>query len=141
MFQDIVGDYADKTVTLENFPFTEGVSKMASVHPCQHAATMKKFLGWELANKMRRKRMKKGEGEMQGLAEGVDNMRVDGSGKGKEGFKAGAAAGATGEEWEVLQEGTEMMDDDEVLPVTQYMVVFLKVGVPKLRSLACANQA
>ena len=40
MFEDIVGDYKDKTVTLEDFPFLDASIKMASVHifPCVDAA-------------------------------------------------------------------------------------------------------
>ena len=41
MMEDIVGDYKDKTVTLEDFPFFANNIKMASVHPCKHASVMK----------------------------------------------------------------------------------------------------
>jgi ubiquitin-like-conjugating enzyme ATG3 len=34
MMEDIVGDYKDKTVTIEEFPLLEGGVRMASVHPC-----------------------------------------------------------------------------------------------------------
>jgi ubiquitin-like-conjugating enzyme ATG3 len=44
MMEDIVGDYKDKTVTLEPFPFVESALRMASVHPCRHAAVMKLLL-------------------------------------------------------------------------------------------------
>ena len=42
--QDIVGDYQDKTVTIEEFPFLEGNLKMPSVHPCKHASVMRLLL-------------------------------------------------------------------------------------------------
>ena len=35
MMEDIVGDYADKTVTLEDFPYFDTGVKMASIHPCK----------------------------------------------------------------------------------------------------------
>eukprot|EP00162_Nutomonas_longa_P001904 comp12483_c0_seq1/m.16386 comp12483_c0_seq1/g.16386 ORF comp12483_c0_seq1/g.16386 comp12483_c0_seq1/m.16386 type:complete len:264 (-) comp12483_c0_seq1:24-815(-) len=41
IFEDISGDHANKTVTIEPHPHT-GVS-MASIHPCRHASVMKKF--------------------------------------------------------------------------------------------------
>src|ERR1700761_974037 len=44
MMDDIVGDYTDKTVTLEPFPFVDNGLRMASVHPCRHAAVMKVLL-------------------------------------------------------------------------------------------------
>ena len=43
IFQDIAGDYAQKTVTIEPFPHRENVT-MASVHPCKHANVMKKVI-------------------------------------------------------------------------------------------------
>ena len=38
MYQDISADYADKTVTYENHPFT--ATKNLSIHPCQHGHVM-----------------------------------------------------------------------------------------------------
>lgn len=35
MMEDIVGDYKDKTVTIEEFPLLESGVRMASVHPCK----------------------------------------------------------------------------------------------------------
>ena len=44
MMEDIVGDYKDKTVTLEDFPYFDSSVKMASIHPCKHASVMKILL-------------------------------------------------------------------------------------------------
>jgi len=44
MMEDIVGDYKDKTVTLEDFAFASPPIKTASVHPCRHASVMKVLL-------------------------------------------------------------------------------------------------
>lgn len=42
MFEDIMSDYANKTVTLETHPH-QGVNCI-SIHPCKHAAVMKKII-------------------------------------------------------------------------------------------------
>ena len=60
MMEDIVGDYKDKTVTLEDFPFFDSGIKMASVHPCKHASVMKVLLDRaDAALKLRMAKMKK----------------------------------------------------------------------------------
>jgi len=61
MMEDIVGDYKDKTVTLEDFPFFGDNIKMASVHPCKHAPVMKALLDRaDAALKLRREKIKAG---------------------------------------------------------------------------------
>jgi len=42
MFEDIMADYANKTVTMEPHPHI-GL-KQASIHPCNHAKVMKKII-------------------------------------------------------------------------------------------------
>ncbi len=42
MFEDIMSDYANKTVTLETHPH-QGINSL-SIHPCRHAAVMKKII-------------------------------------------------------------------------------------------------
>jgi len=44
MMEDIIGDYKDKTVTLEDFPFITPIIKTASIHPCNHSNVMKILL-------------------------------------------------------------------------------------------------
>jgi len=39
MMQDVISDYANRTVTVENHPHVSGPH--ASIHPCQHGAVMK----------------------------------------------------------------------------------------------------
>ena len=39
MMQDVISDYAHRTVTIENHPHVHGPH--ASIHPCQHGAVMK----------------------------------------------------------------------------------------------------
>ena len=42
MFQDIMADYARKTVTFEAHP--KLVGNQLSIHPCNHATVMKKMI-------------------------------------------------------------------------------------------------
>ena len=143
MMEDIVGDYKDKTVTLEDFPFLESAAivKMASVHPCRHASVMKILLDRAdaaLKIRMRKQRearsresvqqetpvdeTQKVERGLEGLVE--DTQRVSlGSGESggatasNRGFASGVAAagGNQGDEWEVLQHepGTTGSADDD----------------------------
>lgn len=130
--EDIVGDYKDKTVTLEDFPFLSDSIKMASVHPCKHASVMKTLLDRaDAALKIRRDKHRKNPGQtgakdlgMEGL---VDDFGKTGLGGDKKAFAEGAKAGGNGtDEWEVLQHdvGTE---EEVAIRVDQYLVVFLKV--------------
>lgn len=43
MFEDIVGDYRDKTVTIEQAPFEANLT-LVSIHPCRHAGVMRMLL-------------------------------------------------------------------------------------------------
>lgn len=148
--EDIVGDYKDKTVTLEDFPFADGGVKMASVHPCKHASVMKTLLDRaDAALKIRHakqlKRDKEGgdgkplkvEAGLEGLIDDTDsklNISGDKSGKDKPtpSTDDAAAGGDGGEEWEVLQHETgyekeqEEEEDEVAIRVDQYLVVFLK---------------
>ena len=42
MFEDIMGDYANKTVTMEKHPH-QGIHQL-SIHPCKHASAMKHLI-------------------------------------------------------------------------------------------------
>ena len=139
MLEDIVGDYKDKTVTLEDFPFYDLGVKMASVHPCKHASVMKVLLDRaDGALKIRKAKIKAASksgasGDTSGAAENAGGRKVEQGMEGLvddmrevqlEGKKSGVAAagGAQGDEWEVLED-----EEDEVaIRVDQYLVVFLK---------------
>ncbi|PRT56555.1 Autophagy-related protein 3 [Wickerhamiella sorbophila] len=43
MFEDILGDYKDKTVTIEPAPFLDDLT-LISIHPCRHAGVMRMLL-------------------------------------------------------------------------------------------------
>lgn len=130
MMEDIVGDYKDKTVTLEDFPWFDGGVKMASVHPCRHASVMKTLLDRaDAALKIRREKLKQAHSAAEanriasaserGLEGLVDETR--GLSLNEQQQQHGHAAG--GEEWEVLQRDEE---DQVAIRVDQYLVVFLK---------------
>ncbi|KAK5998952.1 Autophagy-related protein 3 [Cladobotryum mycophilum] len=119
MMDDIVGDYKDKTVTLEDFPFFANNIKMASVHPCKHAPVMKTLLDRADASlRIRREKLragKKGSKDgVEGLVDDLGNLDVK-----------GAQEAADKEEWEEVQEN-EVEDQEVAIRVDQYLVVFLK---------------
>ena len=123
MMEDIVGDYKDKTVTLEDFPFFANNIKMASVHPCKHAPVMKTLLDRaDAALEIRRERLKAGivtggQG-MEGLVDEINKLDVSGV--------EAAADKASENEWEEVQH--EPDDQEVAIRVDQYLVVFLKVS-------------
>ncbi len=139
MMEDIVGDYKDKTVTLEDFPFFDTSVKMASVHPCKHASVMKILLDRaDAALKLRLQKQSTGGGAgnvsgMEGLIDDTSKMKLaDKQKEEKRGHEAGvkaATGGAGGDEWEVLDEQDADKEDESekvAIRVDQYLVVFLK---------------
>jgi len=135
MMEDIVGDYKDKTVTLEDFPYFSNNIKMASIHPCKHASVMKILLDRaDAALKIRREKQKQGKSVPGANDVGMEGL-VDDFGKAgfedKKAIAEGMKAGGNGnDEWEVLQHDTDVPGQDEevAIRVDQYLVVFLKVG-------------
>jgi len=131
MMEDIVGDYKDKTVTLEDFPFFANNIKMASVHPCKHAAVMKTLLDRaDAALRLRKEKAKAGvlpkkESGMEGLVEEIKYMDISGA--------QGAADKFGADDWEEVQH--EGDDSDVAIRVDQYLVVFLKVCLPLIPGL------
>ncbi|KAI5867744.1 autophagocytosis associated protein [Durotheca rogersii] len=119
MMEDIVGDYKDKTVTLEDFPFFSNNVKMASVHPCKHASVMKTLLDRaDAALKIRREKMKSGKAVgsdpgMEGLVDEINKLDVK---------SAEAAAESSNDDWEEV----EAEEQEVAIRVDQYLVVFLK---------------
>jgi hypothetical protein len=135
MMEDIVGDYKDKTVTLEDFPFFDNSVKMASIHPCKHASVMKILLDRaDSALKLRLERQKSGQGSvtknmsgMEGLIDDTSALRISEAKRGHEAGVKAATGGAAGDEWEVLDESARDEDEEKVaIRVDQYLVVFLK---------------
>ena len=121
--EDIVGDYKDKTVTLEDFPFVAPTIKTASVHPCKHASVMKVLLDRaDAALKLRTAKMKRGidvnDQGMEGLVDQTKDLKV--------GDRKDDSAKEP-DEWELLNEGGSSSEDDDIaIRVDQYLIVFLK---------------
>lgn len=152
MMEDIVGDYADKTVTLEDFPLFDHGVKMASVHPCKHASVMKVLLRRaDAALKIRLAKMKaqghtnsgggKVESGMEGLVDRMGGIKVSGGETDNNNAKnlplpptqtTTTTTTAGGDEWEVLPgggssgDGPQDEEDQVAIRVDQYLVVFLK---------------
>jgi len=132
MMEDIVGDYKDKTVTLEDFPYFSNSIKMASIHPCKHASVMKTLLDRaDGALKIRREKLKQGklapgskDVGMEGLVDDLSKTKLEDKKAISEGMKAG---GNGNDEWEVLQHDAVGQDEEVAIRVDQYLVVFLKV--------------
>jgi len=127
MMEDIVGDYKDKTVTLEDFYFTNPPIKTASVHPCKHASVMKVLLDRaDAALKLRVEKLKHGEkpssAGMEGLVDQTSGLSLSKDNKKPSAGNSGANQGGDGE-WEVLD---EQQPDEVAIRVDQYLVVFLK---------------
>ncbi|KAK9460044.1 autophagocytosis associated protein [Lipomyces oligophaga] len=111
MFEDIVSEYKDKTVTIEASPFLDNIT-MVSIHPCRHASVMK-MLFFRAEERQRRLLS-------QGNAKPVTD--VDDLLHGVEGL------GLVSDEWESIT--TENLEKDseeqDAIRVDQYLVIFLK---------------
>ncbi|KAI9929921.1 hypothetical protein ASPWEDRAFT_167586 [Aspergillus wentii DTO 134E9] len=123
MMEDIVGDYKDKTVTLEDFPWYDGNVKMATVHPCRHASVMKILLDRaDAALKLRREKLK--HAQSSAAASNAPGSGLEGLVDDTKGLSLGDHHDKhSGDEWEVLQHDEE---DQVAIRVDQYLVVFLK---------------
>lgn len=120
MMEDIVGDYKDKTVTLEDFSFTDPPIKTASVHPCKHASVMKVLLDRaDAALKLRTEKLKHGEkpsdAGMEGLVDQTSALNLQ-----KTKDKDNEA------DWEVLSSDSQTDTETPAIRVDQYLIVFLK---------------
>lgn len=132
MMDDIVGDYTDKTVTIEDFPFFSNNVKMASVHPCKHASVMKTLL--DRADGALRTRREKQRAKAAAASESSDAHDRDAARLTSDMARldirsdmASAGARKPSDEWEEVHQ-TDVDDEDEVaIRVDQYLVVFLKV--------------
>jgi ubiquitin-like-conjugating enzyme ATG3 len=121
MMEDIMGEYKDKTVTPEPFPFTDTPLRMASIHPCRHAAVMKVLLDRaDAALKLRVEKIRAGQPDK--LISGMEGLEIT-----KPVPKpASQDSKKDGDEWEVLEQKEGEESDEEAIRVDQYLVVFLK---------------
>jgi ubiquitin-like-conjugating enzyme ATG3 len=129
MMDDIVGDYKDKTVTLEDFPFFANNVKMASVHPCKHASVMKTLL--DRADSALRSRREKLRAESNNnttnnsASAGAESLVAE---IGKLDIRDAQAAADKSDEWEEVKE-SDADEQETAIRVDQYLVVFLKVNI------------
>lgn len=124
MMEDIVGDYKDKTVTLEDFNFVSPPIKTASIHPCRHASVMKILLDRaDAALKLRIQKMKNGQEVssqgMEGLVDQTSGLKLN-----EDKTDAKKSDEKKNDEWEVLTDDGK--DDEIAIRVDQYLIVFLK---------------
>jgi len=131
MMEDIVGDYKDKTVTLEDFYFTNPAIKTASVHPCKHASVMKVLLDRaDAALKLRTEKLKHGvkiaNSGMEGLVDQTSTLRIQDKGVSPQAKSEGSANKDSEADWEVLSSDAGPEAEAPAIRVDQYLVVFLK---------------
>lgn len=133
--EDIVADYKDKTVTLEDFAFITPTIKTASVHPCKHASVMKVLLDKaDNALKLRLEKLAahsgtRSSGHKNDGVEGLVSQTQDLDVKGKPSASTSGPADRTGgEEWEDVARCSDDRDTGEqnAIRVDQYLIVFLK---------------
>ncbi|EPS42486.1 hypothetical protein H072_3633 [Dactylellina haptotyla CBS 200.50] len=124
MMEDIVGDYKDKTVTVEPFNFLDGNLRMPSVHPCKHASVMRLLLDRANAAAKAKKRREAeaergtesgGESKEEREWEEIDYSKTLAEAKEEENDQQGKAEGSSASS-----------ATDEAIRVDQYLVVFLK---------------
>lgn len=111
IFQDVSADHALKTVTIEAFPHSSTL-QAASVHPCKHAAVMKKVI----------ERMNAGV-EEQFAARKKEGTSKDSNNSNKKKWVFGRK---TKDESKDRQAAKEEDEQPETMRVDFYLVVFLK---------------
>ncbi|EWC44525.1 hypothetical protein DRE_06697 [Drechslerella stenobrocha 248] len=123
MMQDIVGDYQDKTVTMEEFPFLDGNIKMPSVHPCKHASVMRLLLDRANAAAKAKKR-READADAGHPAESREEREWEEIDYSK--TLAEATEDDTDHQGQPDAAASSSNSDDEAIRVDQYLVVFLK---------------
>ncbi|KIM69536.1 hypothetical protein SCLCIDRAFT_1207987 [Scleroderma citrinum Foug A] len=111
IFQDVSADHALKTVTIEAFPHSSTL-QAASVHPCKHAAVMKKVI----------ERMNAGV-EEQFAARKKEGTSKDSNNSNKKKWVFGRKTKDESKDRQVAKEEDEQ---PETMRVDFYLVVFLK---------------
>lgn len=101
MYEDISGDYKDKTATIENLPMSTHTTAV-SIHPCKHASVMKVFMSHARSKAAKKK-------ELEPLSEAQLKVAED--------FEKLELLGHSGED------GEEDLDE---IRVDWYLVIFLK---------------
>jgi ubiquitin-like-conjugating enzyme ATG3 len=117
MFEDIMSDYRDKTVTIERAPFEVDLT-VVSIHPCRHAQVMKILIDradraeQRLSSQSRENDGHDGEELVKGIAR-VGLADGEGDGVNDE---------SDGDDWEDINKS----ETEHAVRVDQYLVLFLK---------------
>ncbi|GMM33704.1 Atg3 protein [Saccharomycopsis crataegensis] len=116
MFEDISADYRDKTATIEKAPFLQNTTSV-SIHPCRHATVMKVLMSRAQIAAQSRK-AEAAEAATKDITQGINKL----------GLKDSEETGGD-DEWEDVQgvgNNKEEDEEDGVIRVDQYLVIFLK---------------
>ncbi len=118
MFEDIVGEYKHKTVTIEKSPFIDDLT-MVSIHPCRHANVMRVLISrTESSRREKESKLKKEKGKS--LVDGMAKLGLANS--------SNSIKDDDDNEWEDISGVTaqDAKDQKDVVRVDQYLVIFLK---------------
>jgi ubiquitin-like-conjugating enzyme ATG3 len=108
MFEDVMDDYHDKTVTIERAPFEEDLT-LISIHPCKHAKVMKILL--ERAEVHLREQR---NNELADITQGIARYGV-------------ADSTAEADDWEEIGTSESTREPEGIsIPVDLYLIIFLK---------------
>ena len=107
MFEDIIGDYKDKTVTIERAPFEEDLT-LISIHPCRHANVMRILL--DKADERLRNKL---DAEEIDVSQKLANV----------GLAESSSHEEEADDWEQIATNES---PEEAIRVDQYLVIFLK---------------
>lgn len=117
MFEDISADYRDKTATIEKAPFLVNTTSV-SIHPCRHATVMKILMN-RAQIAAQNKKLQKASKEKDIVTEGISKLGLKDSEAGDN------LNNKDDDEWENIEDDADN-DNEEVLRVDQYLVIFLK---------------
>lgn len=164
MLEDIMGDYTDKTVTLEDFLYTSPtkpapnldsdsnssavpgpessadtdaehtIHKMASIHPCKHGELMKTLFN-RADNALKIRREKQRKGLVAGGPADLQSIVGDIGKLNLADGRKNEPKGKGEEDWEVLDDDDSHNSEETAISINQYLVVFLKVSKVELRNM------
>lgn len=119
MFEDIIGDYKDKTVTIEKAPFEENLT-LVSIHPCRHANVMRILMSHAEARALRSHKSDDIEVTKDITNLGLADSEASPSSSVNNDHDTGSNEG---DDWEEIAEADA---ESSAIRVDQYLVIFLK---------------
>lgn len=103
MFEDISGDYRDKTATIETLPVSYNTMSV-SIHPCKHSSVMKVLMAHAAASKKR-----ENPADLTDLAEQTGSLNLKDKVPGRD-----------------FGEDVDIEENVRGIRVDQYLIIFLK---------------